>query len=285
MELQTQDFARPSRPGLKSAFNQTTLNQFNASKLLEAVINDSSARMLPATAAVLFSISAVTTLLAQPIYAVSRLIRATGKVPVTPSASLRDLCAVAQQIEVRMEQAEYFVTEIPHLRNRGESDITNYAARYTQFFNTIWMILNDITIGMTFGTFLTESAPRLAEVTNALLHKFLVHDIIYTLLWLNSWPAGLKLNTELSHFYSHMFVGLVRLWERGLGQVTPHTADIVYALGVMSTFGGMSLAISAIMDLVAISTTHIYVCYFFTGIIYHRMLKMAGSLFNLFRGK
>jgi hypothetical protein len=32
------------------------------------------------------------------------------------------------------------------------------------------------------------------------------------LRWLDSWPAGLKLNTELSQFYSHSFIDLVALW-------------------------------------------------------------------------
>jgi len=59
---------------------------------------------------------------------------------------------------------------------------------------------------------------------------------------------------------------------------------VIYMLGCMGKFGGIALALSAIMDLIAISTIHIYVCYFFTGLIYHQMLKIAGSLFNLFRG-
>lgn len=32
------------------------------------------------------------------------------------------------------------------------------------------------------------------------------------LLWLNNWPAGLKLNTELSQFYCHSLIGLVSAW-------------------------------------------------------------------------
>jgi hypothetical protein len=42
----------------------------------------------------------------------------------------------------------------------------------------------------------------------------LVNWIQRTLVWLDSWPAGLKLNTELSRFYSHSFVDLVAIWGR-----------------------------------------------------------------------
>lgn len=282
--LSTHDFTRPTRPHVGNALSQVTLNQFNASKLFEATIADSSARMLPATAAVLFSISALTTLLSRPIHALSHLVETLAKLPVTPSSTLGDLSAVVQQIAVRTEQSKYFVTEIPHLRNRDKSDITNYAVRYTHFFNTIWMILNDLTIGMAFGSFLTENSSRLAEAVNKLLRMYLVHRVIFTLHWLDSWPAGLKLNTELSRFYSHMFTAFIRLWLGGLARIMPYSTNIVHLLGILSTCGGLSLLISAIMDIVAISTAHIYVCYFFTGLIYHRMLKTAGSLFNLFRG-
>lgn len=34
----------------------------------------------------------------------------------------------------------------------------------------------------------------------------------WVLRWLDSWPAGLKLNTELSRFYSHTFIEVVSLW-------------------------------------------------------------------------
>lgn len=31
-------------------------------------------------------------------------------------------------------------------------------------------------------------------------------------MWLNSWPAGLKLNTELSQFYCHTLLAIVAVW-------------------------------------------------------------------------
>lgn len=101
--------------------------------------------------------------------------------------------------------------------------------RSTQsFFNTVWLILNDITIGYAFGKFLCENHEVLAtmleefvEVTSIHCYKSLLwislQDILIfwpqrALCWLDSWPAGLKLNTELSSFYSGTFVNLVNVW-------------------------------------------------------------------------
>ena len=55
------------------------------------------------------------------------------------------------------------------------------------------------------------------------------------------------------------------------------------ATGVAS-FLGVSFSISIVSDLLALATVHTYVCYTVSNAIYSRMLKTAGSLWNLFRG-
>jgi phosphatidylinositol glycan class Q protein len=124
----------------------------------------------------------------------------------------------------------------------------------------------------------------------------------WALVWLDSWPAGLKLNTELSRFYSHTFIGLVIIWggtyscqwayaisahvSRSIGflhQGAPYLPMIIYAIGALSC-GGVTLAISLFLDMLALLTAHIYMCYVISGAVYQKMLKTAGSLWNLFRG-
>lgn len=45
-----------------------------------------------------------------------------------------------------------------------------------------------------------------------LSQDFLVTRLIWVLHWLDSWPAGLKLNTELSRFYAHSFSEIISAW-------------------------------------------------------------------------
>ncbi|KAG5651481.1 hypothetical protein H0H81_008512 [Sphagnurus paluster] len=45
------------------------------------------------------------------------------------------------------------------------------------------------------------------------------------------------------------------------------------------------MAISLFLDMLALLTAHIYVCYVISRVVYYRMLQTAGSLWNLFRGK
>ena len=65
---------------------------------------------------------------------------------------------------------------------------------------------------------------------------------------------------------------------------TDYLPTIIYVIGTVSS-GGITLTISLFMDLLAILTVHIYICYVISAAMYQRMLKTAGSLWNLFRGK
>lgn len=50
------------------------------------------------------------------------------------------------------------------------------------------------------------------------------------------------------------------------------------------SYGGLTMAISLFSDLFGLLTANIYVCYYITATIYQHQLRMAGSLWNLFRG-
>ncbi|KAF8871005.1 N-acetylglucosaminyl transferase component-domain-containing protein [Mucidula mucida] len=189
-----------------------------------------------------------------------------------------------QQIDVRAEQADFFATEVEPLRQRGLTSTPAFSARYTNFFNVIWLLLNDITIGSAIGTFLCENNVVLAGRLNYSVKVVLVHWMQWVLLWLDSWPAGLKLNTELSRFYSQTFIDLISLWGGALFWCSPYISNLIYAVGIASS-AGATITISLSSDLLAILTMHIYVCYFVSNFVYARFLGTAGSLWNLFRGK
>ncbi|KAG6872222.1 hypothetical protein C0995_011938 [Termitomyces sp. Mi166 len=148
-------------------------------------------------------------------------------------------------------------------------------------------------MGVALGSFICENHVVLArfltetaEVGSGLITRTmltsrkgsLVSWVQWTLQWLDSWPAGLKLNTELSRFYSHTFIGLVTVW----GGV-PYLPTAIYIIGILSS-GGITITISLLLDMLAVLTAHIHVCYVLSRAAYQRMLKTAGSLWNLFRG-
>ena len=77
----------------------------------------------------------------------------------------------------------FFITQVTTLQRRNTHNVASYSVRYTKlvavttleiqkltihlsFFNTAWLILNDITLGLAAGTFLSENRVILAEITN-----------------------------------------------------------------------------------------------------------------------
>ncbi|KAF8882272.1 N-acetylglucosaminyl transferase component-domain-containing protein [Infundibulicybe gibba] len=200
------------------------------------------------------------------------------------SIPLKDISATIQQIDVRAEQAIFFITEIISLRQRASTPMALYSTKYTNFFNTLWLILNDITIGVAFGASLRANHITLAHLLNRAVEDAPIKWVQWALGWLDSWPAGLKLNTELSRFYSHTFIDLIEIWAQFLRSGTPYTPAVIYAIGIISC-GGMTMTISLLMDLLSLFSFHIYLCYSLSNAVYQKMLRTTGSLWNLFRGK
>lgn len=102
----------------------------------------------------------------------------------------------------------------------------------TSFYGTLWLVANDIIIGFALLTFLTDNADLLADTIarilkvqcktvsissclTQLLQLYGVRLLQESVLWLNDWPGGLKLNYELGKFFSDAFLWFAAGWEDG----------------------------------------------------------------------
>ena len=123
------------------------------------------------------------------------------------------------------------------------------------------------------------------------------------LLWLDDWPEGLKLNTELSSFLLHVFLGVLGLWACEciqrfgslrrlsfapppdiLRSLSPHFPMIVYAIGV-SGYGGLTVPLSLFLDLFNALTLHVSLSYLVLKKALTYQTFALRSLWNLFRGQ
>ncbi|KAH7889890.1 N-acetylglucosaminyl transferase component-domain-containing protein, partial [Phlebopus sp. FC_14] len=151
-------------------------------------------------------------------------------------------------------------------------------------YNNLWVILHDIIIGLAFRQFMRQNRNVLGVIVADALENGLAHRIQRALLWLDSWPAGLKLNTELSRFYSHGFIGLITQWTKLLHycpRLMPFTVFVIESTGIM----GMTMTLALSLDVLSVLTLHLYACYLVSSTIYQQVLMLIGSLWNLFRGK
>ncbi|PFH49160.1 hypothetical protein AMATHDRAFT_148221 [Amanita thiersii Skay4041] len=153
---------------------------------------------------------------------------------------------------------------------------------YNAFFNTLWLILNDITIGFAIASILKEN--DIAGPVSHRLDHLVVQPIHGLLQWLDSWPAGLKLNTELSGFYAHSFSLLAHTFRHFVHHVAINFRLIILTSSFFSYLGA-SFTLAFMIDFLSLLTAYITLSYSLSRLVYKRSLLVAHSLWNLFRGK
>ncbi|CAK7266043.1 pig-Q [Sporothrix epigloea] len=201
-------------------------------------------------------------------------------------AALKDISATAQQLEIRLLQFCYWPMQYVKLRQRGndwESVTTNHSD-YIRFYNSLWLVANDVIIGIAVGSYIIDNAGWVADQISTLLSTYTVDALQSSISWLMGWPAGLKLNTELAAFLGDLFLWVIEYWSSCIEALRPALPHIIWFIG-FSSFAGASMPLALFSDLLSVLTIHIYSFYLASARIYHWQLTILISLFHLFRGK
>jgi phosphatidylinositol glycan class Q protein len=201
-------------------------------------------------------------------------------------AALKDVSATAQQVDIRLQQFCYWPIQYLTLRKRKQTwqSITNSHPEYIRFYNSLWLVANDVIIGIALGSYIIENAGYVAAQVDRILSAYTVEGLQATITWLMDWPAGLKLNTELATFLGDLFLWVIDYWAGCIAMLRPYLPGIIHFIG-FSSFAGATMPISLFSDLVSILTLHIYSFYVASARIYNWQLTIIFSLFHLFRGK
>ena len=201
-------------------------------------------------------------------------------------AALKDISATAQQVDIRLQQFCYWPAQYVtlHRRRTNWESITNSHPEYIRFFNSLWLVANDVIIGIAIGSYIVDNAGLVAAQLDQLINTYSIEGLKRMITWLMGWPAGLKLNGELARFLGELFIWVIDYWSSCMQQLRPALPHIIRLIGY-SSFAGASLPISMFSDLVSLLTVHIYSFYVASARIYHWQLMIIVSLFHLFRGK
>ncbi|EOA89771.1 pig-Q [Exserohilum turcicum] len=200
--------------------------------------------------------------------------------------ALKDISATAQQIDIRLQQWCYWPIQYLTLRRRKANweSITNTHPEYIRFYNSLWLVANDVIMGIAVGTFIIENASFVAAQVDTIFSAWSVEGLRRMISWLMGWPGGLKLNTELAAFLGDLFLWVIDYWASCISLLRPHLPALIQIIG-FSSFAGATMPISIFSDLVSLLTVHIYSFYVASARIFHWQLMIIISLFHLFRGK
>ncbi|KAL1602708.1 pig-Q [Paraconiothyrium brasiliense] len=219
----------------------------------------------------------------------------------TNSPALKDLSATAQQLDIRLQQLCYWPVQFMTLRKRKENwgSITYSHPEYIRFYNSLWLVANDVIIGVALGSFIFDNSLYVAAKFDMVFHEWSIDGLRRMIVWLSEWPGGLKLNTELADFLGDLFLWVIDYWagvyllQQCIHSLTwpgcmsvlrPHLPTFIRFIG-LSAFAGATMPISLFSDLTSLLTLHIYCFYVSSARIFNWQLNILLSLFHLFRGK
>ncbi|KAF2685830.1 Gpi1-domain-containing protein [Lentithecium fluviatile CBS 122367] len=202
------------------------------------------------------------------------------------SPALKDVSATAQQVDIRLQQSCYWPVQYLTLRKRKGNweSVTSSHPEYIRFYNSLWLVANDVIIGIALGSYIIENHLFVATQVDTIFNTWSIEGLRRMISWLMEWPGGLKLNTELAEFMGDLFLWVIDHWAGCITVLRPHLPSIVYFIG-FSSFAGATMPISLFSDLVSLLTLHIYSFYIASARIFHWQLSIIISLFHLFRGR
>ena len=230
-------------------------------------------------------------------------VMSTAHRPVGPrKTALTDISATAQQVDLRLQQFCYWPIQYLTLKERKkqwECISTNHS-EYIRFYNSLWLVANDVIMGIAIGTYIIENADSVASHADKVLGLWSLEGLRRSISWLMVYPGGLKLNNELARFLGDLFLWVIDYWGGELylfsplfreltctgcvATLQPHLPHIFRFIGFAS-FAGATMPLSLTSDLLSLCTLHIYCFYIASARIYGWQLTIITSLFHLFRGK
>jgi phosphatidylinositol glycan class Q protein len=245
-----------------------------------------SSRLISALKALAYPLALLTFSVLVVVNVTSTILLAFLRTPISflPShPRLTDLSFTCAQLELRVQQAAFWHTQVAHLWDTGAKELARRHAEYVNFNNTVWLIANDIILGLAVGGMLITYSEQAGHIADIALTTS-VSWLRSTSIWLMAWPAGLKLNAPLARFMGELFLWLLAAYEWALNLARPHLGDLAFILGSGGTFG-LTLILALASDVLAFSTLHLALFYRVSARVHSWQLGALRSLFLLFRGR
>jgi phosphatidylinositol glycan class Q protein len=100
----------------------------------------------------------------------------------------------------------------------------------SSFYNNLWLTANDVIVGFGLASMISPHSDWLASElhtwfqvslqvsapeSSLFKQTYAFEDVRDALVWLNSWPVGLKLNDELGRFLGDAFIWFISAWSGG----------------------------------------------------------------------
>ncbi|CAL9728074.1 phosphatidylinositol N-acetylglucosaminyltransferase subunit Gpi1p [Monosporozyma unispora] len=214
------------------------------------------------------------------------------------------ISVTARQIDLRCQQLCYFPVQflrinknrtlsklLPRVKDTETSETQlpcRFYPDYIRFYNTLWLMTNDISFGLIISAMCYENQHKLVNLLHKMIRYCLYDFIKKVTIQLADNPLGIKLNAELTHFLSELFLWIIDF--AYIHIIEPLTGKetllmlIKLNCYVMSSIGA-TFGLSLTVDFLSLCSFHIFLFYHIINKLYSWQLNAMTNLYYLFRGK
>lgn len=213
-----------------------------------------------------------------------------GRYPI--NVSMTSVSYTFHQINFKLRQLYNLPLQFKKLKIskiESESSIlkgTRFSpSEYIKFYNTVWLIVNDLLLGIIFSNFLRTNHKWFVNIIQRSVSIY--EDILgNTITWLLDSPAGFKLNNELTLFLGQLIFWVLDLWNHStLKWIQQYPNEILIVMETLTKYCGLTLFISLLQDIANVVFINIYGFYVACTRLYNWQLNILSSLLKLFYGK
>lgn len=210
-----------------------------------------------------------------------------------------------RQVDLRCQQVCYFPVQFlrinkkkvltESLPNMATSEKDNglqlpcqFYPDYIRFYNTIWLMVNDISFGLVFGALMFENRCYLVTYLNKGIRYYLYDFIKTVTVGLADNPFGIKLNAELTRFLSELFLWIIDFSYLHIIEPLTEVKTLMWLIEwncTIMSFVGATFGLSLIVDFLSLCSFHIFLFYHIINKLYSWQLNAMTNLYYLFRGK
>lgn len=206
--------------------------------------------------------------------------------------SLTSTSFLFHQINFRMKQLYNLPLQFGKLRvSKIESEASIIKdskfspSEYIKFYNTVWLIINDLLLGAVLSTLLRRNHYFIVESFRKGLDLYL-NAFSHLIKWLMNSPAGFKLNDELATFMGQLILWVLEFWKNTTLKWLDYRIDyILVGIEIAISYGGASLFFSILLDIFNLIILNVSGFYVASTRLYCWQLSIVKSLFKLFYGK
>lgn len=157
-------------------------------------------------------------------------------------------------------------------------------AIYTRFASLLTQIVLDILSGIFLLIVLHTQTTSVLRVLHWSGQGLQLERLQRQTEWLMGLPGGFKPNPNLAAFIGNAILDLIYIWNYA---TTAFIQLQRYILTKLACFGviGSTIQVALVHDVLFVCSSHIFVLYTVVAWIYNYILRMLGTLINLFNGK